>query len=153
MKTKMTGQQKLIIISLPMDVIYNFLHLHTLPEELEPSLPAQLACHSTNLATDPMQIIIPSLLCTPAASVGPAVHVPPPAAIFSVLSFVARSAWKVGCFPSHLVRYCSCIANRNKRQPSQYGGHWNHIQDLLWFTALVYDGGLACIQPSCTTIK
>jgi hypothetical protein len=124
----MTGQQKLIIISLPMHVIYNLLHMHTLPEELEPSSPAQQACRPTNLATDPLQTLIPSLLCTPAK--GPAVHVPPPAAVFAVLSFVARSAWKVGCFPSHLVRYRPCIANRNKRQPSQYGGHWNHIQDL-----------------------
>ncbi len=50
----MTGQQKLIIISLPMHVIYNLLHMHTLPEELEPSSPAQQACRSTNLATDPL---------------------------------------------------------------------------------------------------
>ncbi len=70
----MTGQQKMIITTtLPMNVIYNFLHVHTLPEELEPSSPAQQACHPTNLATDPLQILIPSLLCTPAE--GPAVHV------------------------------------------------------------------------------
>ncbi len=47
-------------------VIYNFLHVHTLPEELELSLQAQQACHSTNLATDPLQILIPSFLCSPA---------------------------------------------------------------------------------------
>ncbi len=79
----MTGQQKLIIISLPMNVIYNVLHVHTLPEELEPSLPAQQACRTTNLATDTLQILIPLLLCTPAE--GPAVHVPPPATVFAVL--------------------------------------------------------------------
>ncbi len=115
-----------------MNAIYNLLHMHTLPEELEPSsessLPAQQACRPTNLATDPLHILIPSLLCTPAE--GPALHVPPPATVFAVLSFVARSAWKVGRFPSQLIRYRPCIANRNKRQPSQYGGHWNHIQDL-----------------------
>ncbi len=61
----MKGQQKLIIVSLPMDLIYNFRHVHTLPEELEPSSPAQQACHSTSLATDALhclQILIPSLL-------------------------------------------------------------------------------------------
>ncbi len=68
----------------------------------------------------------------------------------AVLCFFTRSARKVGCFSSHPVWYSPCIAYWNKRQPYQYGGHWNHIQDLLWFTALVYYGGL---QPSCATIK
>jgi hypothetical protein len=63
------------------------------------------------------------LLCFPAE--GPAVHIPPPATVFAVLCFVAGSAWNICSFSSHLVRYRPCIADWNKRQPSQYGGHWN----------------------------
>ncbi len=112
-KTKMKGQQNLIITILPMDVIYNFPHVHTLPEELAEPWGAALRAP---LGT--ADGLIGVLLC-----------------LFRMLSssgVVGRGAptprghW----FPSHLVWYRPCIANRNKRQPSQYGGHWNHIQDL-----------------------
>ncbi len=128
-KPKMTGRQKLHIIYLPIFIF------HVLPGGFELSSSAHKDCRPTTLATDSLGILIPSLFCFPAD--GPAVHVPPPATVFAVLCFVAISAWKVGCFSSHPVRYRPSIADWNKRQPSQYGGHWNHIQDLRQFTALI----------------
>ncbi len=68
--------------------------------------------------------------------------------------FLAKRAWKVCWFSSRLEGYRNSRANyqRNKRHLLQYGGHWNDIQDLFWFTAIVYDG-LARIQPNCATTK
>jgi len=39
--------------------------------------------------------------------------------------------------------YCPCSTHWNKRKASQYGGHWNHIQNLRLFTAFVDYFGLA----------
>ena len=80
-------------------------------------------------------------------SQGPAVYEPPPTTITTVLWFVAESSGKVSWFPTHGKRYCSSRSNWNKRKASQYGGHWNHIQDLFCLTALVDYCRLTLIQP------
>jgi hypothetical protein len=109
----MTGKQKLNIIHQPRESNHSLFVFRVPQEGFEPLSSAQKACRPTNLATDPLGKLIPLLLVSPAE--GPAVHVPPPANFVAVLGFVARSAWKVGCFPSHLVRNRPCIADWNKR--------------------------------------
>ncbi len=124
----MTGKQKLLIIHLPRERHHFPFIFHVPPQDSNPRLQhSQPDALPTRLQI-PWRILIPSLLCSPTE--GPAVHVPPPATVFAVLCFVAISAWKVGCFSSHPILYRPRIADWNKRQPSQYGGHWNHIQDL-----------------------
>ena len=92
-----------------------------------------------------LHCLLQLLLCPP--SQGPAVYKPPPTTITTVLWFVAESSGKVSWFPTHGKRYCSCRSNWNKRKESQYGGHWNHIQDLFCLTALVDYCRLTLIQP------
>ena len=72
-------------------------------------------------------------------SQGPAVHVPPSTTITTVRRFITESTRKVSRFSSHGEGYCPGRAHWNQRKASQYGGHWNHIQDLCLFTALVDD--------------
>ena len=85
--------------------------------------------------------LLPLLLGPP--SQGPAVHVPPPTTITTVCWFIAESSGKVGRFSTHGEGYCPCSTHWNKRKASQYGGHWNHIQNLRLFTAFVDYCGLA----------
>ena len=80
---------------------------------------------------------------------GPAVHIPPPTSVTAALCLITTCARKVSRFPSHLEGDRSSIAHRDQRKPPQYGGNWNNIQDLSWFAALVDDGWLAGIHPSC----
>ena len=80
-------------------------------------------------------------------SQGPAVHVPPSTTITTVRRFITESTRKVSRFSSHGEGYCSGRAHWNQRKASQYGGHWNHIQDLCLFTALVDDCRLTLIHP------
>ena len=80
-------------------------------------------------------------------SQGPAVHVPPSTTITTVRRFITESTRKVSRFSSHGEGYCPGRAHWNQRKASQYGGHWNHIQDLCLFTALVDDCRLTLIHP------
>ncbi len=56
------------------------------------------------------------------------VHYPQTTSVIAVFCFIARCILK---------RYHPCIALWYKRHPPQYGRHWNDIQHLCWFTALV----------------
>ena len=89
--------------------------------------------------------LLPLLLGPP--SQGPAVHVPPPTTITTVCWFIAESSGKVGRFSTHGEGYCPCSTHWNKRKASQYGGHWNHIQNLCLFTAFVDDCRLTLSEP------
>ena len=80
-------------------------------------------------------------------SQGPAVHVPPSTTITTVFRFVTESTIKVSRFSLHGEGYCPGRAHWNQRKASQYGGYWNHIQDLCLFTALVDDCRLTLIHP------
>ncbi len=53
--------------------------------------------------------------------------------------FIAESSGKFSRFSTHGEGYCPCRTHRNKRKASQYGGHWNHLQNLCLFTAFVDD--------------
>ncbi len=90
--------------------------------------------------------LLPLLLGPP--SQGPAVYVPPPTTITTVCWFIAESSGKVSRFKfsSHGEGYCPGRTRRNKRKASQYGGCWNHIQNLCLFTAFVDDCRLTLIQ-------
>jgi hypothetical protein len=79
---------------------------------------------------------------------GKAVDVPPPSTVSSVFCPIAIRAWKVHLF--HL--YHPPFAHWHKWQP-EYWEYRNDIQDLSRFMALIYDGGLAIIQPRCNTWK
>jgi len=92
-----------------------------------------------------LSLFIPLLLGPP--SKGPAVHVPPPTSIATVLTFVTRSSRKVWWFSSHVIGYCPFLTHWNNRKRSQYGADWNDIQHLCLFPALVDDWGLICVHP------
>lgn len=82
-------------------------------------------------------------------SQGPAVHVPPPTTITTVCWFIAESSGKVSRFSTHGEGYCPCSTHWNKRKASQYGGDWNHIQNLCLFTAFVDNCRLTLSEPGC----
>ena len=103
--------------------------------------------HRDNLkCLSPGQHCLLQLLLSP-PSQGPAVHVPPSTTITTVFWFVTESTIKVSRFSSHGEGYCPGRAHWNQRKAPQYGGHWNHIQDLSLFTALVDDCRLTLIHP------
>ena len=93
-----------------------------------------------------VSFVVYSVLLGP-PSKGPAVHVPPPTSIATVLTFVTRSSRKVWWFSSHVIGYCPFLTHWNNRKRSQYGADWNDIQHLCLFPALVDDWGLICVHP------
>ena len=99
----------------------------------------------------PWSIVSPSLLPLLLVSPfeGPAVYVPPPTSIATVMGFITGSSWEIGWFFPHFKRYRSCLSQWNKWKASKYGGYWNDIQYLWLFTAHVHDGGLTLINPCC----
>ena len=91
--------------------------------------------------------LLPLALLLGPPSQGPAVHVPPLTTITTVCWFIAESSGKVSCFSTHGKWYCPCSTHWNKRKSSQYGGHWNHIQNLCLFPAFVDDCRLTLSKP------
>jgi hypothetical protein len=119
----MTGQGKLIIIHLPSDAIIHFLILHVPPDStgVWTLIFSTETCRPMNSATDPLRN--PSSIIAFFPSWGPSCSRTTTCTVFAVLCFIARRAWNVYSFSSHLIQYSPCIANWNKKQPSQYGGH------------------------------
>ena len=91
--------------------------------------------------------LLPLALLLGPPSQGPAVHVPPLTTITTVCWFIAERSIKVSCFSTHGKWYCPCSTHWNKRKSSQYGGHWNHIQNLCLFPAFVDDCRLTLSKP------
>ncbi len=91
-------------------------------------------------------LFLPLLFGSPSQC--PAVDVPPPTTVTAVLCFITDSPRKI----AYSLRMSNGIVPV-WRESSQYAGHWNDIQHLCSFFALVHDGGLTSIHPCYAEIQ
>ncbi len=150
-KTKMTGQQKLIIVDLPREVIDYLLNWHVLPKGLKPSSSAQKVCQPANSATDPLENPHSIIALFPSWGASCSRTTTCNRLCCALFCCKKRLQSRLLPFASRTVSSLYCWQEQEAAFPV-----WRTLeshQDLCWFHALVYYGGLAHIQPSCAITK
>jgi hypothetical protein len=96
-------------------------------------------------------LFLPLLFGSP--SQGPAVDVPPPTAVNDILCFITDSPGKIADSLRMSNGLVPVWRESSQLPRTQYAGHWNDIQHLRSFFALVHDGGLTSIHPCYAEIQ